>query len=287
MKFFAAVAAFLASTVIASPVAVPAPASKSGAESALTSGPTGKIVQDLGPIANRILTVTGPNAQTLLIELSPEVALLLDGLGLVGIGPAVGEVVASASSVGVLLKDLGPKVDGLLVVTGKGVGFTLIQISGPLAATLSGLGLPTVGIPVGVIVATVGNNLKRDATTVATDKIVQDLGPVLNDALMVTGENAEVLLIELSPEVAALVAGLGLFGLAAPIGAVVASASSVGALVANLGPKVEGLVIVLGKDTGALLIQLSPSVAALLAGLGLPSISVPVGAVIATVGGNL
>jgi len=283
MKFFAAAAAFLASTVIAAPAAAPiAESSLAIRAEPAASGATGKIIQDLAPEVDRILTITGPNAKTLLIKLSPEVAALVDGLGLVGIGAPVGAVVASASSVGDLLKNLGPKVDGLLTVIGDGTSVLLIQLSGPVAALVSGLGLPAVGIPVGTVVATLGQNIKR-----SSGKLLEDLAPKLDQVLVVTGQDAQKLLIELSPEVAALVAGLGLFGLAAPIGAVVASASSVGELVQNLGPQVEGLVIVLGQGTGALLIQLSGPVAALVSGLGLPSVGIPVGAVVATLGANI
>lgn len=125
------------------------------------------------------------------------------------------------------------------------------------------------------------------APGVGSGKILQDLAPELNDILVVTGPNVKTLLIKLSPEVTALVSGLGLPGLGVPLGGVVASASSVGDLVTALGPQVEGLVTVVAQGVGALLIELSPPVAALVSGLGLPGVGVPLGTVLATVGGDL
>ncbi|KAJ5478010.1 hypothetical protein N7530_003519 [Penicillium desertorum] len=81
---------------------------------------------------------------------------------------------------------------------------------------------------------------------------------------------------KLSPEVTALVSGLGLPGLGVPLGSIVASASGLGGLVTGLGPVVDGLVTVVGADVGALLISLSPEVAGLVSGLGLPNVGVPV-----------
>lgn len=118
-------------------------------------------------------------------------------------------------------------------------------------------------------------------------KVLQDLGPELQNILVVTGPNVGTLLIQLSPEVAALVSGLGLGALGVPLGGIVASASGLGGLVTGLGPYVNGLVTVLGADVGALLVGLSPEVAGLVSGLGLPTVGVPVGTVIATVGTSL
>ncbi|KAJ5884193.1 hypothetical protein N7504_011765 [Penicillium tannophilum] len=117
--------------------------------------------------------------------------------------------------------------------------------------------------------------------------IVQNLGPQLNNVLTITGTDLQPLLIELSPEVTALVSSLGLGALGVPLGSIVASASSLGELVTGLGPHVDGLVTVVGADVGALLISLSPEVAGLVSGLGLPTVGVPVGAVVATVGSSL
>lgn len=120
-----------------------------------------------------------------------------------------------------------------------------------------------------------------------TGHVLQDLGPELNNILVVTGTDLTPLLIELSPEVTALVSGLGLPALGVPLGSIVASASSLGGLVAGLGPHVDGLVTVVGADVGALLVGLSPELAGLLSGLGLPNVGVPVGTVVATLGASL
>ncbi|KAJ5281201.1 hypothetical protein N7478_006573 [Penicillium angulare] len=152
--------------------------------------------------------------------------------------------------------------------------------------------------------------------------LVQNLGPELNNVLTITGTDLQPLLLELSPEVATLVSSLGLGALGVPLGAVVASASSLGGLVTGLGPHVDGLVTVVGADGGALLIslspevaglkrgellkdlapeveqiltitgpnaknllvKLSPSVASLVSGLGLPGVGVPAGKIVKTAG---
>ncbi|KAJ6090138.1 hypothetical protein N7486_008953 [Penicillium sp. IBT 16267x] len=134
-------------------------------------------------------------------------------------------------------------------------------------------------------------NLPSAATSstpaVQDGHIVQNLGPQLNNVLTITGTDIQPLLIELSPEVTALVSSLGLGALGVPLGSIVASASSLGDLVTGLGPHVDGLVTVVGADVGALLISLSPEVAGLVSGLGLPTVGVPVGSVLATVGSSL
>ncbi|KAE8374912.1 hypothetical protein BDV26DRAFT_299989 [Aspergillus bertholletiae] len=124
-----------------------------------TGGSTGQVLQNLAPQLDNILVVTGPNAKTLLIKLSPEVTALVSGLGLPGLGVPLGGIVASASTVGDLVTSLGPQVDGLVTVTAQGVGALLISLSPEVAGLVSGLGLPTVGIPVGTVIATVGTSL--------------------------------------------------------------------------------------------------------------------------------
>lgn len=121
----------------------------------------------------------------------------------------------------------------------------------------------------------------------ATGKLLTDAAGPVKNLLTVLGQDLKVLLIELSPEVAALVSGLGLPSVGIPLGSVVASASEVGQLVSDIAPGVEGLLTVVSNDGSALLIQLAPSVAALISGLGLPAVGVPVGTVIATIGQHL
>ncbi|PYH49610.1 uncharacterized protein BP01DRAFT_396295 [Aspergillus saccharolyticus JOP 1030-1] len=247
-----------------------------------SAGASGHVVQDQGRNVKQILTVTGPDAKQLLIELSPDVAGLLSSLGLPGVGVAVGSVVSSASSVGDLLTDLALPLEGLLTVVGQDGGALLIQLDPSVTALVSGLGLPGVGVPVGTVVGTLGQNLKR-----SDGKIVEDLAPRVQDVLEVTGPNAKRLLIQLSPSVASLVVNLGLPGVGTSVGSIVKTASSIGDLVKDLGAPVEQLLTVVGQDGSYLLIQLSPNVAGLVAGLGLPGVGTSVGTVVATLGDSL
>ncbi|KAJ5544822.1 hypothetical protein N7535_006790 [Penicillium sp. DV-2018c] len=240
----------------------------------------GHLVQDLGPELDNILTVVGPDASVLLIELSPEVTSLVSGLGLGALGVPLGSIVASASGLGELVTGLGPVVDNLVTVVGKDAGALLIDLSPKIAGLVSGLGLPTVGVPVGTVVATLGKNLKRG-------EIVQDVAPKVKHTLTVTGQNAKQLLIELSPSVTSLVAGLGLTSIAGPVGSIVAEASSVGDLVKDIAQPVEDLLHIVAKDGKHLLIKLAPNVVALVAGLGLPTVGTPLGAILTTVAQNL
>ncbi|KAJ5476506.1 hypothetical protein N7475_002235 [Penicillium sp. IBT 31633x] len=240
----------------------------------------GHIVQNLGPQLDNILTVVGPDASTLLIELSPEVTALVSGLGLGALGAPLGSIVASASGLGDLVTGLGPVTDGLVTVVGADVGALLIDLSPKVAGLVSGLGLPTVGIPVGTVVATLGKNVKRG-------EIIQDLAPKVKTTLTVTGENTKELLVELSPAVTSLVAGLGLKTISGPVGSIVAEAASVGDLVKDLAQPIEDLLHIVGKDGKHLLIKLSPSVVDLVTGLGLPTVATPLGAILTTVAQNL
>ena len=120
---------------------------------------TGKLLADLGQQVDGALTVAGPETSTLLIQLSPEVTALVSGLGLPPVGTLVGSVVASASSVGALVTELGPGVDGLLIVVENGAEYLLVQLSPVVAGLLSGLGLPALGVPLGVVVDEVAYHL--------------------------------------------------------------------------------------------------------------------------------
>ncbi|KAL5343011.1 hypothetical protein BJX70DRAFT_244016 [Aspergillus crustosus] len=285
-SFITAVAA-LATCVVAAPTKITDAVDTvtnalGGAVPTTSAAATGnQVVQDLGPEVHDILAVTGPNAQRLLIQLSPEVAGLLATLQLPALGTAVGSIVASASSVGELLEGLGPHTENLLTVVGTDGGLLLIELAPGLASLLSGLGLPSVGTPVGEVVATVGSNLKRDGM------VVGDLIPQVRDVLEVTGPNAERLLIQLSPEAAALVSGLGLPNIGTPVGEIVADASSVGQTVHDLGVPAEQLLNVVGADGRSLVIRLAPDVASLLSGLGLAGVGASVGSIVATLGANL
>lgn len=258
-----------------------ASATISSVASKATTGASGQLLHDVGSQVKDVLEVTGPNAKRLLIQLSPEVAGLLAQLGLPAVGTPVGTIVASASSVGDLVKNLGRPVENLLTVVGEGGEYLLIQLAPSLTGLLSGLGLPGVGVPVGSVVATVGQNLKRDGM------VVGDNLPKVQDILEVTGTDSQRLLIQLSPEAASLVSGLNLPTVGEPIGEVVEEASSVGELVNHTGAPTDELLTVVGSDGKALLIKLAPSVAHLLGGLGLSSVGSSVGSIIATLGNNL
>ncbi|RDW78824.1 uncharacterized protein DSM5745_05676 [Aspergillus mulundensis] len=291
--YITALAAFAAS-VVAAPTKItqdietvtqslniPVASAITSSSSKASSGANGEIVQDAGSQVKDVLEITGPNAKRLLIQLSPDVAGLLSTLGLPAVGTPVGAVVASASSVGDLVKNLGKPVDGLLTVVGEGGEYLLVSLSPSLAGLLSGLGLPGVGVPVGSVVATVGKNLKRDGM------VVGDNIPKVQDILEVTGTNSQRLLIQLSPEAASLVSGLGLPSVGEPVGEVVDEASSVGELVNHTGAPTNQLLTVVGTDGKALLIKLAPSVARLLGGLGLSGVGASVGSIVATLGNNL
>ncbi|KAA8650384.1 hypothetical protein EYZ11_012087 [Aspergillus tanneri] len=283
---FITIFATLASSAVAAPT-LPVLGEISGsvsvgpsATSTTSVSADGKIIQDVGHSVNKILTVTGPNAKKLLVELSPEVTDLLSGLGLPGVGTSIGSIIKTAGSVGDLVKDLGPAVDGLLTVVSKDLGALLIQLSPEVAGLLSGLGLPGVGVPVGSVVATLGENLKRSPE----GKIIEDAAPVVKDVLEVTGLDAKRLLIQLSPSVASLLASIDLPGVGFSIGQVIKVTSSVGDLLKDLGEPVEQLLTVVGEDGSAILIKLSPEIADLLSGLGLPTLGTSAGKVIATLG---
>lgn len=120
---------------------------------------SGNLLQDLAPGVNDLLNVVGEDTKSLLIKLSPAVAGLFNSLGLTGVGNAVGRIVYKASSVGDLVKHLGPSVENLLAITGKDGGTLLIELSPEVARLVSGLGLPTIATPVGDLLHVVGDSL--------------------------------------------------------------------------------------------------------------------------------
>ncbi|KJK61938.1 hypothetical protein P875_00086540 [Aspergillus parasiticus SU-1] len=210
-------------------------------------------------------------------------APLLDGL----LGGILGKVPVISS-----LGDLNGVLGGLLNL-GNGGNLPVVAILGSLGKLPTGTtGAIPSGLPSAIPSPVATPSTPAVASGVpsaggANGKLLQDLAPQLNNILVVTGPNAKILLIKLSPEVTALVSGLGLASLGVPLGGVVASAASVGDLLADLGKPVENVVTVVGADGGALLISLSPEVAALVSNLGLPGVGIPVGTVVAIVGGSL
>lgn len=223
-------------------------------------------------------------------------APLLDGLlgGLLGTLPIVSNLGELNGVLGGLLNLGGGGELPLLAILGS-LGKLPTGATGAIPSGLpSGFpaGLPSAkpsAVPTSVAVPSTGATPSGvpSADGLATGKLLQDLAPQLNNILVVTGPDAKVLLIELSPEVTALVSGLGLASLGVPLGGIVASAASLGDLLADLGKPVENLVTVVGVDGGALLISLSPEIAALVSDLGLPGVGVPLGTVVAIVGGSL
>ncbi|TQB67748.1 hypothetical protein MPDQ_004824 [Monascus purpureus] len=288
MKFSLAALGLLAGSAIAAPAASALPSAVVTPTPSITpiaipsDAPTGQIITDLGPLVNKVLTVTGTDAKALLVELSPEVAALVDGLGLTGLGAPVGEVIKTAGSVGDLLKDLGSVAEGLLVVVGEDTGALLIQLSPSVTALVAGI-LPPLAVPVGQVIATLGEHLKRDGT----GQLLSDAGKVVDGALTVIGLDSEELLLQLSPELTALVSGLGLPAVGVIVGEVVAAASTVGELLQAVGHDVDGLLVVVEHGAQFLLVSLSDVVAGLLIGIGLPELGVPVGAIVDTLAVHL
>ncbi|KAH8703704.1 hypothetical protein BGW36DRAFT_355112 [Talaromyces proteolyticus] len=257
-----------------------------GSALALPASPpnSGQIVSDLGPEVQKTLTVTGTDAKELLVELSPEVAALVSGLGLPSVGVPLGSVVKTAANVGDLLKDISPEVKNILVVTGQDGSALLIELAPSVAALVGGLLLPPLAVPVGTIVTTLGDHVKRAE---GTGQLLTDLGKHIDGALTIAGPETTTLLLQLSPELTALVSGLGLPPVGAIVGSVIASASSVGELLTKVGHGVDGLLVTVEHGGQFLLVSLSPVVAGLLSGLGLPALGVPVGTIVDTVAANL
>ncbi|PLB34664.1 uncharacterized protein BDW47DRAFT_73187 [Aspergillus candidus] len=117
------------------------------------------LLEDAAPVAKDILQVTGEDSKQLLVKLSPEVAELISGLGLPGVGSAIGKIVKTAGGVGDLLKDLAWPVEQLLTVVGEDGSHLLIHLEPSVVGLLTGLGLPALGHPLGHVVGTVGENL--------------------------------------------------------------------------------------------------------------------------------
>ncbi|OJJ99932.1 hypothetical protein ASPACDRAFT_60750 [Aspergillus aculeatus ATCC 16872] len=266
------------------------PSGPGGSGSSSPSGPlkpSGHLIQDLGPQVDRLLKVVGSGTEELFIQLSDPFADLLAGLGLVGLSQPVGSLLRSASSIGELVSDLGQPVDNLCIVTGKGLGFFLIELDHPVADLLRGLGLDALAQPVGNVLSDIGSSLKRRTNVSKPAGLLEELAPVVDCILQITGEDLKPLLIRLSNPVAQLLINLGLNEAGRSVGQVIRSAASVGDLIANLGPVVDCLLTVVGEDGGLLLIKLDPDVAALVSGLGLPAIGVPVGTIVGELGNAL
>lgn len=177
----------------------------------------GGLVTGLGPHVDGLVTVVGADVGALLVSLSPEVAGLVSGLGLPTVGVPVGSVLATAGTSlkkrGQVVGDLAPEVKEILTVTGPNAKQLLIKLSPEVASLVSGLGLPSVGTPVGEIVKTASS----------VGDILVDIAAPLERLLTVVNDDGSALVIKLSPEVASLVAGLGLTGTGASVGSILAT----------------------------------------------------------------
>ena len=112
-----------------------------------------------------------------------------------------------------IVGDLAPEVKEILTVTGPNAKQLLIKLSPEVASLVSGLGLPSVGTPVGEIVKTASS----------VGDILVDIAAPLERLLTVVNDDGSALVIKLSPEVASLVAGLGLTGTGASVGSILAT----------------------------------------------------------------
>ncbi|KAJ5662267.1 uncharacterized protein N7477_009883 [Penicillium maclennaniae] len=177
----------------------------------------GGLVTGLAPYVNGLVTVVGADVGALLVGLSPEVTGLVSGLGLPSLGVPVGTVIATVGTSlkrGEIVQDIAPSVGSTLRVTGANGEELLVKLSPSVAALVTGLGLPTVGVPLGSVLVTAGQGV---------DKLLSDLSIPITQVLTITGEDGQDLLVKLSPEVVSLVSGLGLPTVGTPVGAVVAT----------------------------------------------------------------
>ncbi|KAL6236662.1 hypothetical protein BDW75DRAFT_206183 [Aspergillus navahoensis] len=181
---------------------------------------------------------------------------------------------ATSGASGKILHDVGSQVKDVLEVTGPNAKRLLIQLSPEVADLLSKLGLPAVGTPVGTIVASASS----------LGDLIENLAHPVEGLLTVVGEGGEYLLIQLAPNLAGLLSGLGLPGVGEPVGSVVATVGKNlkrdGMVIGDDIPKVQDILEVTGADAQRLLIQLSPEVASLVSNLGLPTVGEPIGEVV-------
>ncbi|KAL2868637.1 uncharacterized protein BJX67DRAFT_46828 [Aspergillus lucknowensis] len=231
---------------------------------------TGHLVQDLGPQANHLLTVTGADGESFLVNVSEDVYDILEGR--VSLSDSIGEVIGDAASIGDLVADLGPIIDCILTIVGEDSHTLLVQLAPDVADLLRGttvtLGLDSIANPVGQVVKSLGLNLKRD---------------VKHNLFNVKGLNGENIVVDLAGDVGNILHHLHLSG---NVGTVIDTAIDVTQLLQRLGPDTEDLLVVLGSETGALLIRLSPEVSDAVSDV-LPKVGAPLGNVVAVTAGNL
>ncbi|OBT63737.1 hypothetical protein VE03_06144 [Pseudogymnoascus sp. 23342-1-I1] len=197
----------------------------------------------------------------LLAKLSPDIAALVTGLGLTSLAPGLAATLITLSEglktrqTGDIAAELKPAVEAILAeVTGA----------------VEGKVVPTVQSTVEGVVSTVGATVE-DVTGAVAGVGARTVANVPVDA---------GLLAKLSPDVAALVTGLGLTSLAPGL------ASTLITLSEGLKTRTDSVVPDIPVDAG-LLAKLSPDVAALVSGLGLTSISPGLAATLVTLSEGL
>ncbi|KAL5346437.1 hypothetical protein ACLOAV_008708 [Pseudogymnoascus australis] len=197
----------------------------------------------------------------LLAKLSPDVAALVTGLGLTTLAPGLASTLITLSQglktrqTGDLAAELKPAVEAIVA-----------QLTG----TVEGKVVPTVQSTVEKVVPQVSG---------AVEEVTGAVGAV--GARDVAGVPVDAgLLAKLSPDVAALVTGLGLTTLAPGL------ASTLITLSEGLKTRQESVVPDIPVDAG-LLAKLSPDVAAIVSGLGLTSIAPGLAATLVTLSEGL
>ncbi|OJJ56819.1 hypothetical protein ASPSYDRAFT_91136 [Aspergillus sydowii CBS 593.65] len=252
-------------TTTAPPTSVPTPGD---CENGRCHG-TGHLIQDLGPQANRLLTVTGADGEDFLVQVNEDVYNLLSGR--VSLSDSVGEIVGDAASLGDLIADLGPIIDCILTIVGEDSRILLVRLAPEIADLLRGagatLGLNAVNNPVGQIVKSLGLNIKRDQL----------------DHFDVQGLDGNNLPVQIPGALGKAISGLHLKTV---IGTVFATGIHATQAIQKLGPHTEEFLVVLGKETGLVVIRLAPEVARVVKGLA-PELGNPVGNIIATIGDSL
>ncbi|KFY96074.1 hypothetical protein V498_02928 [Pseudogymnoascus sp. VKM F-4517 (FW-2822)] len=179
----------------------------------------------------------------LLAKLSPDVAALVTGLGLTSLAPGLAGTLISLSE-GLKARQV-PSVPGAVPVDAG----LLAKLSPDVAALVTGLGLTSLAPGLAGTLISLSEGLKARADS-----------PVPN--IPVDG----ALLAKLSPDVAALVSGLGLTTLSPGLAATLVTLSQ--GLKTRDVPGAPNVPV----DAG-LLAKLSPDVAALVTGLGLTSLA--------------
>ncbi|KAA8647176.1 hypothetical protein EYZ11_003862 [Aspergillus tanneri] len=168
-----------------------------------------ELVADLDDPTKCYLVVLGKNTGYLLVGLDHRVSGLLSEVGLKSIVGPVGQVVGTVGQGG-LLEHVAPVDNCLLQIVSEDGKILLVELSGPLAGEVSGLGLG--------LAKTVGKVVKAAAEV---GELVKGLAPVGECLLTIVGNDGKPLLIQLSEAVASRVDKSVFPGLEVPVGKVV------------------------------------------------------------------